>query len=142
MNNYGINVIQVNEAEADDIIAIMTKKYSNNYLCDNIYIITEDKDMYQLLKYDKVQIYNMKFKRLGLDINHEEILRDKIINGDKTDNIPSIYIKEIDLDNKTSMEKEYKLDRNRKIIDFDYIPKYIEERVCNEVNYVQKNRIN
>ena len=55
--------------------------------------------MYQLLKYKKVQIYSMKFKRLGLNINYEDILRDKIINSDKTDNIPSINIKEIDLDN-------------------------------------------
>ena len=141
VNNYGINIIQVNEAEADDIIAIMCKYYNNVNNCNNIYIISEDKDMYQLLKYDKVQIYSMKFKRLGLNISYEDILRDKIINGDKMDNIPSINIKEIDLDNNINTEKRYRLKRNMKIIDFDYIPQYIEDRVCNQVNYLQ-NMIN
>ena len=84
----------------------------------------------------------MKFKRLGLNINYEDILRDKIINGDKTDNIPSINIKEIDLDNNINNEKKLRLKRNMKIIDFDYIPKYIEKRVCDEVNYIQNMMTN
>ena len=141
VNNYRINIIQVNEAEADDIIAIMCKYYNNVNQCNNIYVVSEDKDMYQLLKFDKVQIFSMKFKRLGLNISYEDILRDKIINGDKSDNIPSINIKEIDLDNKINTERRYRLKRNMKIIDFDYIPQYIEERVCQQVNYLQ-NMIN
>lgn len=142
VENYGINVIKVNEAEADDVIAVMTKYYNYVNQCNNIYIVSEDKDMYQLLKYKKVQIYSMKFKRLGLNINYEDILRDKIINGDKTDNIPSINIKEIDLDNNINTERKLRLKRNMKIIDFDYIPKYIEKRVCDEVNYIQNMMTN
>ena len=77
VENYGINVIKVNEAEVDDVIAVMTKYYNYVNQCNNIHIVSEDKDMYQLLKYKKVQIYSMKFKRLGLNINYEDILRTK-----------------------------------------------------------------
>ena len=43
VENYGINVIKVNEAEADDVIAVMTKYYNYVNQCKNIYKVSEDK---------------------------------------------------------------------------------------------------
>ena len=55
-----------------------------------------------------------------------------------------LYIKKLLLmckKNNINTERRYRLKRNMKIIDFDYIPQYIEERVCQQVNYLQ-NMIN
>ena len=141
-NNYGINVIKVEQAEADDIIAVMTKMYNINELCNFVYIISEDKDMFQLLKYNKVKIYNMKFKRLGMNIDPEDFINKKIILGDKSDNISGFYIKDIDTNLVNSdlvkiIDDSSLLTRNRKLIDFDYIPEEIENRICNTVHDVQ-----
>jgi 5'-3' exonuclease len=144
MNNYGVNVIKVEQAEADDVIAVMSKMYNINELCNVIYIISEDKDMFQLLKYNKVKIYNMKFKRLGVGIDPEEFTNKKIILGDKSDNIGGLYIKDIDTsvvntDLIKIIDNNCLLSRNRKLIDFDYIPEEIVDRIYNTVCDLQFN---
>lgn len=145
VKNYRVNIIQVKQAEADDIIAVMTSKYSEIDVCNIIYIISEDKDMYQLLKYSKVRIYNMKFKQLGLNIDPQDILMKKILMGDRSDNIPGLLIKDIDIDKIESINdimtfnfmNKHVLTKNRKIIDFDYIPTNIVNRICIAVNNLQ-----
>ena len=87
----------------------------------------------------------MKFKQLGLNIDPQDILMKKILMGDRSDNIPGLLIKDIDIDKIESINdimtfnfmNKHVLTKNRKIIDFDYIPTNIVNRICIAVNNLQ-----
>ena len=82
--------------EADDCIAITVKYLLNIYPTCNIYIITSDKDYLQLAQ-ERVHLYNLVFKKLTEqksctgDSNCD--LFCKILTGDISDNIPSVFPK-------------------------------------------------
>jgi 5'-3' exonuclease len=138
-------ILQHPKLEADDCIAISVKYLLNTYSTCNIYIITSDKDYLQLAE-ERVQIYNLAFKKLTEqksstgDPNCD--LFCKILTGDTSDNISSVfpkcgpktamkYYKNRDLLTKklqesTIFQTAYEL--NSKIIDFNNIP----EELVNE----------
>ena len=138
-------ILQHPKLEADDCIAISVKYLLNTYINCNIYIITSDKDYLQLAQ-ERVQIFNLAFKKLTEqksstgDPNCD--LFCKILTGDTSDNIPSVfpkcgpktamkYYKNRDLLTKklqesTIFQTAYEL--NSKIIDFNNIP----EELVNE----------
>ena len=125
--------------EADDCIAITVKHLLNTYQTCNIYIITSDKDYLQLAQ-ERVHLYNLAFKDLtqqkSCTGDSECDLFCKIITGDTSDNIPSVFPKcgpktalkyfenrdlfEKKLQESEAFQQQYEL--NRKIIDFNYIP--------------------
>lgn len=125
--------------EADDCIAITVKHLLNTYPSCNIYIITSDKDYLQLAE-ERVHLYNLTFKKLTeqkSSTGHAKCdLFCKILTGDPSDNIPSVfpkcgpktaikYFENKDLLEKKLQETEtyrtiYEL--NSKIIDFNNIP--------------------
>jgi 5'-3' exonuclease len=135
-------ILQHPKLEADDCIAIYVKYLLNTYSTCNIYIITSDKDYLQLAQ-ERVQIYNLAFKKLTEqqsstgDPNCD--LFCKILTGDPSDNISSVfprcgpktaikYFQNKDLLTKklqesTTYQTAYEL--NTKIIDFNYIPQEI-----------------
>ena len=139
LKNAGINrVISYDTLEADDCIAITAKKLLDNP--ENIiYIITSDMDYLQLA-HERIHIYNLKYKKLTdskkWSGNPEQDLFCKIVMGDKSDNIPSVFKKcgpktalkywnnkELffnKLNNDIDAQNQYKL--NKKIIDFNEIP--------------------
>jgi 5'-3' exonuclease len=141
--------------EADDCIAITAKQLLTTHPMCNIYIITSDKDYLQLAS-DRVHLYNLAFKDLtqqkSCTGNAECDLFCKIVMGDKSDNIPSIfpkcgpktalkYFNDRELFNKKLEESDafktqYEL--NRKIIDFNYIP---EELVIEFMNSQQTSNL-
>ena len=141
-------IVSCEELEADDCIALLTKHILAKYEDANIYIITSDMDYLQLAC-DRVKLYNLKFKDLTDSKNSfkdkEKDLFCKIVMGDKSDCIPSIFKKcgiktasklydNPDLFQK-KMEKEnaeerYKL--NKKLISFDEIPIELQERFYNK----------
>ena len=89
----GYNVYQKEGLEADDIIALLIK---NNKDKINI-IASNDHDFYQLQKQENVKQYNpmekLSEKRV-IDLTPKEAERElllKIVLGDSSDNIPSIY---------------------------------------------------
>ena len=132
-------ILQHPKLEADDCIAISVKYLLNTYPTCNIYIITSDKDYLQLAQ-QRVQIYNLAFKKLTDqksstgDPNCD--LFCKILTGDPSDNISSVfpkcgpktamkYYQNKDLFKQKLQESEayqnaYKL--NTTIIDFNNIP--------------------
>ena len=134
--------------EADDCIAISVKHLLNKYPTCNIYIITSDKDYLQLAQ-ERVQLYNLSYKKLteqkSCTGNAECDLFCKILTGDPSDNIPSIfpkcgqktalkYFENKDLLEKKLQESEiyrnaYEL--NRTIIDFNYIPEELVNEFMN-----------
>ena len=82
--------------EADDCIAISVKYLTNKYPDCNIYVITSDKDYLQLNAHN-VNLFTLTYKNLAdgktATGNAEDDLKIKIIMGDTSDNIPSVFPK-------------------------------------------------
>jgi 5'-3' exonuclease len=82
--------------EADDCIAISVKYIVNKYPECNIYIITSDRDYLQLNAVN-VHLYSLTYKNLAEGKtaigNAKDDLKIKILMGDTSDNIPSVFPK-------------------------------------------------
>lgn len=82
--------------EADDCIAICVKQTREKYPENMIYVITSDRDYLQLQS-EHVKIMNLMYKNIGESKtstgNAETDVRIKIIMGDSSDNIPSVFPK-------------------------------------------------
>jgi 5'-3' exonuclease len=82
--------------EADDCIALSVKHLTNKYPQCKIYVITSDKDYLQLNAHN-VDLYTLTYKNLAegktATGNAEVDLKIKIIMGDASDNIPSVFPK-------------------------------------------------
>lgn len=79
--------------EADDCIALSIKYLLQKYgtSCE-IYVITSDHDYLQLSR-PNVHLYNLHYKPIVGTGNPETDLQIKIIMGDSSDNIPSVFPK-------------------------------------------------
>ena len=129
--------------EADDCIAISVKYVLEKYPECHIYIITSDRDYLQL-NAPNVDLYNLAFKNIAENKsstgNAVTDLRMKIIMGDNSDNIPSIfpkcgpktalkcvqdedYFKKKMSDNATYYQ-QYEL--NKQLVDFNCIPENLK----------------
>ena len=131
--------------EADDCIALSVKHVLNKYPDCEIYIITSDKDYLQLSN-DNVHIYNLAYKNIASSKsstgNPETDLQIKIIMGDSSDNIPSVFpkcgpktaqkciddpaffLKKIS-EKPEEYQKQYEL--NQLLVDFNNIPEELQE---------------
>jgi DNA polymerase-1 len=82
--------------EADDCIALSVKNIANKYPNCHIYIITSDRDYLQLNAHN-IDLYNLTYKNIAESKsstgNAEDDLEIKIIMGDISDNIPSVFPK-------------------------------------------------
>lgn len=86
---FPFKVMQVKKAEGDDIMAIMAR---HHHKYGRVLIMSEDKDMKQLLEYDNVQMYRPILKEfIKMDMDELKKWRtEHILLGDKSDNIPTI----------------------------------------------------
>ena len=80
-------VIDVDNAEADDVIAVLTAKYSAT---QKIMILSSDKDFAQLQKYPNVEQFSPILKKYVKEPLPLAQLKQLIIRGDKGDGIPNI----------------------------------------------------
>jgi 5'-3' exonuclease len=80
-------VIDVDTAEADDVIAVLTMKYSAS---QPIMILSSDKDFAQLQKFSNVEQYSPILKKAIKEPLPGVQLKQLIIRGDKGDGIPNI----------------------------------------------------
>lgn len=80
-------VVTVETCEADDIIAILTIKYS---AMQNIIILSSDKDFAQLQRFPNVEQYSPILKKSIKEPLPLLQLKQLIIRGDKSDGIPNI----------------------------------------------------
>ena len=142
----GINIIKEmniptfnhNYLEADDINALICKHLLNKYDNIMIYIIASDMDYLQLVS-EKVKIMTLQYKDITTSKqcsgNPEFDLFNKIISGDKSDNISPVFKKCNHstivnyFNNKTLFEEQLKeqgcediYKRNKKLVDFNEIP--------------------
>jgi len=132
------NIISHPHLEADDCIALSIKHILTTTIDTKIYVITSDKDYLQL-SCDRVQIYDLSFKRLDAQKssfgNAECDLFCKIIMGDVSDNINSVLKKcgpktalkcfedRAYFDSRIKTENAYEaLELNRNLVDFARIP--------------------
>lgn len=90
--NFPYKVIDVEGAEADDIIGTLVPRH---IMHENILIISSDGDFLQLQMYNgrskyTVKQYNPSQKKFLVSDNPVRELKEKIIQGDKGDGIPNI----------------------------------------------------
>ena len=85
--NLPYYVIQVQGAEADDVIAALSR-YNHN--TDKILILSADKDFIQLHKYPTVKQYDPIRNRWIENEDPIQYLQEHIIRGDRSDGIPNI----------------------------------------------------
>ena len=125
--------------EADDCLAIATQHICSKYPKAKIWIITSDMDYLQLAS-ERVTLIDLKFKNLRESKNsYKDAKKDlfcKIVSGDKSDNIPSVFPRcgqktaAKYYDNKALFQEKLDgdpiarqcYDRNTTIIDFNCIP--------------------
>lgn len=112
--------IRVKHAEADDIIAILTFYLIKQNTKNHVYIISNDKDFYQLpieLKSKRIHILdNSKLKEV--DVSGFD-LEDKVVYGDRSDNVKKLK--------KGYSMKEYLL--NKQLVDLSYSPRWIQNEI-------------
>lgn len=131
--------------EADDCIAISVKYLLEKYTLCKIYIITSDRDYLQLNAHN-VDLFTLTYKNLAdgktATGNAEDDLKIKILMGDTSDNIPSVFPKcglktaqkciedeeffKKKMANNQQYYDQYRL--NEQLVSFDKIPSnYVEE---------------
>jgi len=150
VNNLPYKNIQIDNAEADDIIAILTRHFHTN---EDIMIVSSDKDFQQLQRYPNVHQYSPIKKDFLVCENPEEFLIEHIIKGDSSDGIPNIlsdddvFIQE-DKRQKPCGKKKIgiireelsewtstdKWNRNQQMIDMTMIPEDVENTILLEFN--------
>jgi len=152
-NSNKIFSMKVDKLEADDIIAVICKNLEVKHNKLKIVLVSGDNDFLQLGR-DNLYFINYKTKKMIM-LNKEEAkekLKEKILNGDCSDNICSIFPKDKKLmplklkkelmsdDNKLNtylddnldIKKKYEL--NRKLIDFNFIPKNLIKLALDKFN--------
>lgn len=80
-------VVEVDTAEADDIIAVLATKYATT---EKVMILSSDKDFAQLQRYPNVEQFSPILKRVIKEPLPLVQLKQLIIRGDKSDGIPNI----------------------------------------------------
>ena len=149
--------IEIVEAEADDIIGVLAKTWS-----EPIMIISGDKDFIQLQVRDNVDQYSPITKKIIYDVNPERYLKEHILRGDGTDGIPNFLSADTCIVDKirqtpiTKKKVELWIDqdpedfcneeqlrnyhRNMKLIDLQYTPSNIVDQVGKQFNEVPKGK--
>ena len=148
--NFPYKVVDVEGAEADDIIGTLVPLYAPH---EKILILSSDGDFLQLQYYgENVKQYNPAQKKFIKSVEPLIELKEKIIRGDKGDGIPNMfspsdcfvrdlrqkpitkgvldkYLKE-DVSNYSETDKT-NYSRNATLIDLTLIPKEIKEKIIN-----------
>ncbi len=136
--NKNIYKLKVDKMEADDLIAIIAMYLKDNENNRPVYLVSGDEDFLQLGR-ENLTFINYKAKKpfVLTESEAKNALRNKFINGDSSDCIPSIFPKGKRVNKKQIMESDDKLNEylasnpeakkqyefNKKIIDFTNIPK-------------------
>jgi len=150
---FPFKVIEVLGAEADDIISTLCKNKDTK----KILILSGDKDFIQLQKYPGVKQYNPTTKQYITISNPYLFVKEHVLRGDKSDGIPNFlsndqvfvsgerqkpisqkrlsrWIEEEPHKFCTTPELLKNFNRNRTLIDFDYVPKELEQKILQEFN--------
>lgn len=153
-DNFPYRVVQVEGAEADDVIGSICMKYGQLLNNDNrILILSGDKDFVQLQVYGNIAQYDPVRKKVLAASDPSKFLEHLILSGDRGDGVPNV----LSPDNciieglrqkplrETKIEELLKADfatlpeeiqrnwtRNRMLIDLRAIPQTIQATVLHE----------
>ena len=156
--HFPYKVIEVDGAEADDIIGTLTPRLSSS---EKVLILSSDADFKQLHKYKNVKQYNPMMKIFVTSPNPVKDLKEKVIRGDSGDGIPNIFsaddvfickkrqspvsskklVEWLEQDPKICFNEEvYKnYMRNDLLINFDNIPEEIRVNIVNKFEEAKSN---
>lgn len=152
---FPYRVIDIESAEADDIIGTLVKNFGNEVGGEPILILSGDKDFIQLQTYGNVKQYDPTRKKWISHNNPEVYLKEHIMKGDVGDGVPNIlssdntfvvgerqrpltakkmekYLKMSPNEMETVIARNYF--RNAQLIDLNYIPDNIKEKVMDSYN--------
>ena len=160
--NFPYRVLQVERAEADDIIGTLTHKfgvYLNNDTTEKILVLSGDKDFGQLQRYVNVDQFSPVTKRWIRVNDARRFLKEHIMKGDRGDGIPNFLSKDsciiakerqkplaskkidswVDLEPKDfcneEMLRNYK--RNEQLVDLELVPDEIQEKIVTQFENYQ-----
>ena len=145
--NFPYRYMYVENAEADDIIAVLCRTTNEKVL-----IVSGDKDFQQLHKYDYVKQWSPNLNKFVVQDRPQEFLKEHTLRGDKSDGIPNILSNDdcmiegirqtplrkpvFDAYMRMTIESDDKYYRNylrnQTLIDFDFIPEDVESRILKE----------
>lgn len=153
---FPYRVIQVEGAEADDVIATLCMKYGSILATkEKILILSGDKDFVQLHVYSNVEQFDPVNKKFIKNADPHQYLREHILKGDRGDGIPNILSPDnciVDGERQKSMrannlamwtsthdlksvltEEQYtRFKRNEMLIDLHNIPQHIQDNVLEQ----------
>ena len=120
---FPYKVLEVEGAEADDIIGVLAARNSAH---DNVLILSSDKDFVQLQKYKNVIQYSPVLKKFVESDNPLQYIKEHIIKGDRGDGIPNF----LSADNVFALGERQKVINSKKLA--DWLTKTPEEICVNE----------
>jgi len=146
-------ILKHDTMEADDCIALSVKYIHNKNPNAHIYVVTSDNDYLQLAINTNIHLYDLSFKDLtkkrGSTGNADCDLFCKIVMGDKSDNITSVFKKcgpkkalkyfenKALFDFHLKKENAYeKYDLNEKIISFSKIPEHLVSSFISTIQHI------
>ncbi len=156
---FPYKVLEVENAEADDIIASLVFYIAKNPLPENILIISSDKDFFQLQSHSFVKQYSPTLKKFVSGANPNEYVKVHILKGDRGDGIPNFLSPDntfvdsmrqkplgankidrlIHQDPKDfcneNMLRNYQ--RNQRLIDLTFVPNELQEKIINQFTEVK-----
>ena len=148
MEYFPYKVINVEGAEADDVIATLVKRYAPH---ESVLILSSDKDFTQLQKYDNVKQYSPMAKKFLKSPDPRAYVYEHIMKGDRGDGIPNFLspddtfvrgLRQKVINSKklsewigkdpndfcdSTMLRGYK--RNQMLVDFEYIPEEVMAKI-------------
>lgn len=146
---FPYRVIQIDTAEADDVIGTLVHHFGNTSV--KILIISGDKDFKQLQSYMNVRQYDPVRKKFLQENNPDRYLKEHIMKGDRGDGVPNFLSKDdvFVLNGRQKPLRQAKIDvwinqepesfcdenmlrgwkRNEQLVDLNFIPSNIRESV-------------
>ena len=146
-------VIELETAEADDIIAVLCRRIK-----EKILILSGDKDFIQLHN-ERIRQYNPVLNKfVGKDENPSLYIREHILRGDRSDGVPNVlsddnvfiegrrqtplskkkvesWVNEVVPTFTEEQQKNY--ERNRQLIDLNCVPRELEDKINREFENVK-----
>lgn len=153
---FPYRVIQVDGAEADDIIATLCMQFGSILATkEKIIILSGDKDFIQLHVYANVEQFDPVNKRFIKNADPQQYLREHILKGDRGDGIPNIlspdnsiadgerqkplradkialWTSHSDVQSMLTAEQYQRFKRNQQLIDLHLIPQHIQDEVMQQ----------
>lgn len=151
---FPYRVIQIETAEADDVIGTLCHEFGNT--SEKILIISGDKDFRQLQVYMNVRQYDPVRKKFITENQPERYLREHIMKGDRGDGVPNFLSKDdtFVLNTRQKPLRQSKLDiwidkqpeefcddvmlrgwkRNQQLVDLNFIPENVKVSIMESYN--------